>query len=743
MVKINAWFPTTLRAKFILLLVVMFAFFIGFEAIESSRDFEKIKNNQIVELQWASRWIESEQSRHFALARMIAYKATSDIRKGLTAKVCRQGYVGELSIDSELGHFAIAEPNGNISCNSIPWLTAKNVADQEYFKQAMKLVDQDVVSEADSKTPGQYTVIKARAMHDKDGHVLKVVLVAMDFSWIKEEEIHLPAAGHLLLVNAKGVVLGSSQNVADWVNKSIANSPFYKNILTKTDSAFEGLGNSGANSWIVSHSFSTGAGIMRVIIEVPSDAILGPAYLNLVVMLLISVVSFILILFLIYRWSNKVFLSRMLAIDLAAKKLTNGDLAVRVNMSDCDELGHLAKSFDTMANSLQLKAAEVLAVNDELYRANRALHVLSAGNKSLLFAKTEQELLERICHDIVEAGDYLAAWIGFSEATNDHYLHTAATYSKSEDSSNQIDWNEAGNGLQPVITAIRADQPLVINDTHQESVHHHLAAKAIKFGYQSVVILPLHFEAKPFGALILCAYRKNEFGDNQIEFLKETAADVSFGIEMLRTKGDRNRLALMEKHHEDILREGLEDALNAIAMTIEMRDPYTSGHEKRVAALAKAIATELGMNAEEIHSVYLASIVHDIGKIKIPAEILVKPSRLSNMEFELVKQHAAAGYEILKNIRFPWPIADMVHQHHERMDGSGYPLGLKGGEILFRSRILAVADVVEAMSSHRPYRPGLGEVAALDEIKNGRGTHYDEVVVDVCLKLFGEGRFKF
>jgi len=192
-----------------------------------------------------------------------------------------------------------------------------------------------------------------------------------------------------------------------------------------------------------------------------------------------------------------------------------------------------------------------------------------------------------------------------------------------------------------------------------------------------------------------------------------------------------------------MLRESLEDALRAIALTIEMRDPYTSGHQRRVADLAKILAQELGLTDDEVHGIYLAAIVHNIGKIQVPAEILVKPGRLNDIEYSLVKSHVTSSYEILKDIKFPWPIADMVHQHHERMDGSGYPLKLKDGEILFGARILAVADVVEAMSSHRPYRPSLGIEVALKEIERGRGTAYDEVVVDACLKLFSEERFKF
>ncbi len=235
----------------------------------------------------------------------------------------------------------------------------------------------------------------------------------------------------------------------------------------------------------------------------------------------------------------------------------------------------------------------------------------------------------------------------------------------------------------------------------------------------------------------------DEFGSVEVELLKETAADVSIGLEILRARSDNERLALQQSNHESLLRASLEDALKAMAMTIEKRDPYTAGHQHRVADLARALADELHINEDEAHGIYLAGIVHDIGKIQVPAEMLVKPGRLSEIEYSLMKFHAEASYEILKGVNFPWPIAEMARQHHERMDGTGYPQGLQGGDILVGSRILAVADVVEAMSSHRPYRPSLGIEAALNEIEKGSGTLYDPAVVKACLQIFSEGRFKF
>lgn len=191
------------------------------------------------------------------------------------------------------------------------------------------------------------------------------------------------------------------------------------------------------------------------------------------------------------------------------------------------------------------------------------------------------------------------------------------------------------------------------------------------------------------------------------------------------------------------LQHTLLQTIEAIAATVEARDAYTAGHQRRVAALASAIAREMGLPGDKIHGLYLAASIHDLGKIRIPAEILSKPGILSPVEFELIKTHPQSGYDIIKDVQFPWTIAQMLLQHHERLDGSGYPQGLKAEQILLEAKILSVADVVEAMSSHRPYRPGLGLEAALGEVTKHRGVQYDPVIVDSCIKLFRENKFEF
>ena len=191
------------------------------------------------------------------------------------------------------------------------------------------------------------------------------------------------------------------------------------------------------------------------------------------------------------------------------------------------------------------------------------------------------------------------------------------------------------------------------------------------------------------------------------------------------------------------IKKTLQATVQSIALLVETKDPYTAGHQQRVAQLAVAIAKEMGLTSDQQDFIYTASIIHDLGKVSVPSELLSKPTKLTEVEFNLIKTHSPSGYNILKDIDFPWPVADAVLQHHERMNGSGYPNHLQGDSILLEARILAVADVVEAISSHRPYRPSLGINFALDEISKNKGTLYDDNAVDACLKLFLEKNFAF
>jgi len=214
-------------------------------------------------------------------------------------------------------------------------------------------------------------------------------------------------------------------------------------------------------------------------------------------------------------------------------------------------------------------------------------------------------------------------------------------------------------------------------------------------------------------------------------------------VGIVRDITERQQAEAERTEHAQRLHRSLEQTIAAVAMTVEKRDPYTSGHQQRTTQLAVAIAKEMKLEPDRIDGIRVATTIHDIGKIYIPAEILNRPGRLSSAEFDMIKTHPEVGFDIVRNVEFPWPVAQTILQHHERLDGSGYPRGLKGEDIIQEARILAVADVVEAITSHRPYRAALGVDYALQEIESHRGTLYDPNAVDACLRLFREQRFSF
>jgi len=381
-----------------------------------------------------------------------------------------------------------------------------------------------------------------------------------------------------------------------------------------------------------------------------------------------------------------------------------------------------------------------------LRRLNRALRTLSACNSTLVHAENETKLLADMCRVTVEVGGYRMAWTGAVEHDEAKSIRPTA-YAGVETGyleSLNITWADTERGRGPTGRAVRTGRPEITQNILTAPDFSPWRDEALKRGYASNITLPLCEEnGEVFGTLGIYAAEPDAFDVDETALLTELSEDLAFGILTLRTRRERSQLQEERLRTGERLKRALVGTIQAVALTVEKRDPYTAGHQGRVAQLCIAVGRELGWEPERIEGMRLGALIHDIGKISVPAEILNRPGRLSAPEFEIIRSHPEVGYDIVKDVQFPWPVAQMIRQHHERLDGSGYPAGLKGGQIIPEARILAVADVVEAIASHRPYRPARGLEAALEEVEKNRDRYYDPAAVDACLRLFREKGFCF
>jgi PAS domain S-box-containing protein/putative nucleotidyltransferase with HDIG domain len=382
---------------------------------------------------------------------------------------------------------------------------------------------------------------------------------------------------------------------------------------------------------------------------------------------------------------------------------------------------------------------------ESLRRVTRALKTLSLCNEVVVRAVEETALLQDICRIIVEVGGYGLAWVGFAQDDESKTVRPEAWAGIEAGffDTSKLSWGGDQALQTPGGIAIANGRTCVVRDISEEAYSPAWQAEAVRRGVASAIGLPLRLNDQTIGALTIDAHEANAFDADEVKLLEELASDISFGIKALRTSAARRQAEAQLRESLERVRKIMDEVVQVMALTVEIRDPYTGGHQQRVTQLALAIAQEMGLDENRIEGLRVAGFLHDIGKITVPAEILSKPGKLSETEFGIIKGHAQAGYQILTMVSFPWPVAQIVLQHHERLNGSGYPQGLHEADILQETKILTVADVVEAMASHRPYRPGLGVEKALEEITKNKGILYDPEVVGACVKLFRERGFTF
>lgn len=398
-----------------------------------------------------------------------------------------------------------------------------------------------------------------------------------------------------------------------------------------------------------------------------------------------------------------------------------------------DDAGNSIRFVGTHIDITERKAKE---------RENRHLlairETISQCNSALVRIVEEDKLNQKMCDILVKTRDYALAWIGYA---NDDADKTISVQAAAGDAVGYLEdfnvhWGDEALGHGPTGTAIRTGEVQVVADLQTNPAFAPWREKAEKWGFLTSVALPLLGGDRAFGALNIYSRTAGTFDDDEIKVLKEFSEDLAFGIRMIRTGQERDQA-------REKLSEAFLETIRAIAMTAEKRDPYTAGHQRRVAGLAAKIARKLRWDQDRIEGLRLGATIHDIGKIYLPGEILNRPGKLSQPEFDLIKTHTEVGREIMAGVHFPWPVCEMIAQHHERLDGTGYPLGLKGDAIVEEAKIIAVADVVEAITSHRPYRPALGIEVAVEEIKRGRGTAYGPAIADACLEIVQDDGFQW
>jgi PAS domain S-box-containing protein len=382
-----------------------------------------------------------------------------------------------------------------------------------------------------------------------------------------------------------------------------------------------------------------------------------------------------------------------------------------------------------------------------LMRASQALEAHTSVNRVVMDSEEVGEMVQRVCEVVVEAGDYPLVWVGLIHEGDEPVLQRTGYYIQEdgewpfEQTSYSLKrYSDRRNSL--AVRALLDNTILASNLLPGEPLcdgcveWNSCLSLVDRAGLRSVICIPLKSAGMPTPVGVMVVFSKDEraFREEERQRLKVLANDLSFGIQWLDAWKE-NMQARFEYGRS------LLQTVSSIARSLEVRDPYTTGHQQQVGRLAVAIAEEMGLDEDVVQGVELGALIHDIGQVFVPVDLLSRPGKLTETEFELIKSHPMVGFQIMADTDLPWPVKEMIYQHHERIDGSGYPQGLKGQDIVLEAKILSVADVVEAMISERPYRQALDVEHALEELEKGKETIYEAEVVDACVRLVREGRF--
>ena len=382
----------------------------------------------------------------------------------------------------------------------------------------------------------------------------------------------------------------------------------------------------------------------------------------------------------------------------------------------------------------------------DLQKQNWALLAHAKASLALVRSNNRDDLISGVCNAIVNQSPYILAWVGLAMHDNLKTVQVIGSHGVAADYAKGIDvkWSpDTSAGKGPTGQCIQTSLPVLILDTENDPRFLPWRERSKPYGIRSVIAVPIKdHEPQAIAALTVYANLPNAFGEVEIQLFESLAKEIGFGLAAIEKQRLLDEEIKERERLNDQLIKTLNSTIEAMSKTMEWRDPYTAGHQKKVALLSQAIARKLGWGEERIKGLYLAALVHDLGKIATPAEILTKPSMLTEMELALIKEHPKTGHDILKDIPFTWPIAQAVYQHHERIDGSGYPNQLMGDAIIPEAKILAVADTIESMTSHRPYRPSLGLEKAILQVKAESGKTLDSAICEVACQLLEQEEFQ-
>lgn len=594
-------------------------------------------------------------------------------------------------------NLGVIDAHGDVFCSVLPHESPVYAGDRPYFQRAVQTRDFAIGDYQIGRITQAPSLNFAYPVLGSQGEVAGVVFAAVDFEWLRqvEADVHsrLPEGSTLTKIRPDSTVLIQYPEPNEWAARPLPDAFLAEKVINEGRGVISQPGVDGVPRIYAFATLNSSlhAGDVFVIIGVPEDAAFGQANrrlaLNLIGLGLAGGLTFS------AAWlGGDVFVLRHVrALVNTAEQVAAGDLSTRTGLPHGDtEHEQLALAFDRMVEALQQRRVEAK-------RADEALRESEEMYRTLVEASPSGVTVTDLDGIITYASPRTLALHRFAQA---HEL-------------------VGRSALDLILPEERERAKLNLQKTLKEGI------------LRNVEYTLLRNDDTFFAGELSAALIRDASGQPQayVAITRDITARKEAEAELERSV--------------DKLQKTMVDIIHTMAGVVEVRDPYTAGHQRKVAALARAIAEEVHLPSHRAAGLHMTALIHDIGKIHVPAEILTKPGRLTGPEIAIIQAHPQFGYALLKTVDFPWPVADIVLQHHERMDGSGYPQGLSGEDILLEARILAVADVVEAMASHRPYRPALGMDKALEEISRNRGTLYDAEVVDACLRLLLHKGFQF